>query len=333
MVQVQATGRDGVSRRVRRVSPIQNRRYAEKLEHRIRVELLDADGCDRSQAPLYSDYAPRFLVYATTNNRPSEVASKEAILRRHLVPAFGLLRLDQIRATDIEEFKARKLAERFAPSTIVNFLTVLRKSLTVAREWGLLDAVPAIRWLKREPCDMDFLSLEEVDRLIAAADQEWRTMITIAATTGLRRGELRALRWRDVDLEVPQLLVQRAAWKDHVSSPKSGRARLVPLCERARNAFRAHPHRCDLVFPDPRGAMLGVNAMRSPLRHATRRAGLRPIGWHTLRHSFASNLVMRRAPLKAVQELLGHATLEMTLRYAHLGPGLKREVVCLLDGA
>lgn len=179
---------------------------------------------------------------------------------------------------------------------------------------------------------MDFLSLGEVDRLISAADDEWRAMITVAATTGLRRGELRALRWRDVDLAVLCLLVEHAAWRDHVNSPKSGPARLIPLCERARAALASHPHRSEFVLPGPSGGMLAANAMKWPLRRATERAGLRPIGWHALRHSFASNLVvMRRAPLKAVQELLGHATIEMTLRYAHLSPELSREVVCLLD--
>ena len=78
--------------------------------------------------------------------------------------------------------------------------------------------------------------------------------------------------------------------------------------------------------------MLGKNEVKHPLWRACRKAGLRQIGWHVLRHTYASHLAMRGAPLKAIQELLGHATIEMTMRYAHLSPGARRDSARLLDG-
>ena len=87
------------------------------------------------------------------------------------------------------------------------------------------------------------------------------------------------------------------------------------------------------MFCDGDGHMLSKGACKWPLRRACRRAGLRRIGWHVLRHSFASHLVMRGAPLKAVQEMLGHSTIEMTMRYSHLSPDVRRDAVRLLDDA
>jgi len=79
--------------------------------------------------------------------------------------------------------------------------------------------------------------------------------------------------------------------------------------------------------------MLGKGASKWPLWSACKRAAVRRIGWHALRHTFASHLVMRRAPLKAVQELLGHSTIEMTMRYSHLSPDVRKDAVRLLDAA
>lgn len=75
----------------------------------------------------------------------------------------------------------------------------------------------------------------------------------------------------------------------------------------------------------------GLKRAKWPLWRVCKRAGLRRIGWHVLRHSFASHLVMKGVPLKVVQELLGHATMEMTMRYAHLSPNVGRDAVKLLD--
>lgn len=79
------------------------------------------------------------------------------------------------------------------------------------------------------------------------------------------------------------------------------------------------------------GRVLTKEECKHPLWRACKRAGLRRIGWHTLHHTFASHLAMRGAPLKAVQELLGHATIQMTMRYAHLAPEVARDAVKLLD--
>lgn len=130
------------------------------------------------------------------------------------------------------------------------------------------------------------------------------TMITVAARTGLRLGELLGLSWTDVDLEAGRLFVRRAVARGIVGTPKNGRSREVALSQQATAALEAHPRRSLLVFSDPEGKMLTKGVTKAPLAHALKRAGLRHIGWHALRHTFARHLVMRGAPIKAVQEFL-----------------------------
>jgi integrase len=229
---------------------------------------------------------------------------------------------------------AKEKKPGLSKKTVNNHLTVLRRILVVAKKRGLLDGVPEIEWLRAPKPDFDFLDFDEADRLVKAADGEWRWMILIGLRTGLRQGELLALRWEDVDLKTGLLRVRQSVTRGHVTEPKSGKGRDVPLSDDAVVAFKTQRHlRGPLVFCDQDGKMLVKTECKWPLWRACQRAGLRRISWHVLRHSFASHLAMRGVPLKVVQELLGHATMDMTMRYAHLSPNIPREAVKALDGS
>ena len=202
----------------------------------------------------------------------------------------------------------------------------------VAKKRGLIEAVPEIEWLRAPKPDFDFLDFDEADRLVRAADGEWRCMILVALRTGLRQGELLALRWEDVDLKKGLLRVRQSVTRGHVTEPKSGKGRDIPLSDDALAAFKAQRHlRGPLVFSARGWSDARKTECKHPLWRASKKAGLRRIGWHVLRHTFASHLAMRGVPLKAVQELLGHATMEMTMRYAHLSPNVPRDAVKALD--
>lgn len=287
-------------------------------------------------APLFRDFAKQFLdTYAETNNKPSEVHSKRTILRVHLVPFFGGMRLDEIEVEHIETYKAKKLKARKAAKTVNNHLTVLHRLFAVACEWKKIAYAPAIKWLKAPEPEFDFLTFAEADALIANASTSARPLIVTAVRTGLRLGELLALRWTDVDLDAGRLVVRRSVTRGVVGTPKSGRKREVALSQQALLTLREHREGAEgaLVFPGEKGSMLDKGKTKWRLWTSCKRAGIRRVGWHVLRHTFASHLAMRGAPLKAVQELLGHATIEMTMRYAHLSPDARREVVRLLDDA
>ena len=334
MVDVNFTHPDGRRQRIRKVSPVQTRRGAEAYERELRGTLLAGTFRRKEEeVPTLERFAQEFLDgYAKANNKPSEVAAKEWICRLHLVPVFGRRRLDEIDARSIERYKARKLDEGYKATTVNNQLMTLGKLLRVAQEWGIIQVVPTIRRLKVPKPDFDFLSFNEAQRLVDGAEPEWRPMVVLALNTGLRLGELLGLQWDDCDLVARRILVRRSSWHGVVGTPKSGRQREVPLNGRAVTALKEHRHlRGPWVFCQEDGAALVQHHCRPVLRRACKRAGMREVQWHALRHSFASHLVMCGEPLKAVQELLGHASIEMTMRYAHLSPDVRRSAVDALD--
>jgi integrase len=319
-------------------TPIVNTKMAAENAEREHIQrLLSAPStpppAPPKEVPTFAKFAEEFMAtYSEANNKPSEVQSKRTILRCHLLAAFGEKKLDVIQQREIEAYKSAKLKAGLAPKSVNNHLTILRRILSLAAEWGVLTHTPPVKWLKCPEPEFDFLDFDEAVRLEKGAAGEWAVMITVGLTTGLRQGELLALRWEDVDLVRGRLLVRRAVARGVIGTPKSGKSREIPLNEKALAALKRQRHlRGELVFCDDAGKMLRKGSCKWPLWSACKRAGLRRIGWHVLRHTFASHLVMRRAPLKAVQELLGHSTIEMTMRYSHLSPDVRKDAVRLLD--
>ena len=319
-------------RRIRKRSRVQSKKGTEAYERELIADALAAAEAaaaeaERAKERRFDDYATEFMeTYAVTNNGYSEVLSKERTLRLHLLPAFGGLPLQAIRRREIELYKAAKLKSGLNSKTVNNHLTVLRRMLVEAAEREYLEQIPVFSWLKTRKPKFFFLSFEEAERLLEGADEEWRTMITFALRTGLRIGELLALQWDDLDLIAGRVLVRQAVACEQLGSTKNDQTREIPLSRKTTAMMRQARHlRGPWVFCDAKGRRLTRSGTKWPLYRAWRRAGLaradkKVLGWHVLRHTFASHLVMRGVPLKVVQELLGHATIEMTMRYAHLSP-------------
>jgi integrase len=290
------------------------------------------------EVPTLGDFTEQFMTYSKTNNKPSTIHAKEWLLRVHLIPAFGAKRLDAIGAEQIERYKATKLDEGYVKKSINNHLTALRKLLNLAVEWNKIDRAPKVKGFKLGKDtveDEQYLTFEESDRFLQAATPEWKPLLVLAIRTGLRAGELLALRWQDVDLVAGQLVVRRTLWQDQEGPPKGGRTRPVPLSDETVATLKAHRHlRGPYVFCDEVGSRLTHSIIKDVVPATCRRAGLaKRITTHGLRHTFASHLAMRGVSLKTIQELLGHESFAMTLRYAHLSPDVRRDAVQLLDGS
>ena len=179
----------------------------------------------------------------------------------------------------------------------------------------------------------DFFSRDEVTKLVAVTrDPEERALLSFALDTGARAGEQLALEWGDIDWHNNLVVFRRSSTRGEVGPTKSGRERKVPMTERLVEALRRVKHlRGKLVFCRVDGKPLTLWQLHERLWGACRRAGLREIRWHDLRHTFASQLISAGVPLRQVQDWLGHSTITMTMRYSHLAPGQGAELIRALE--
>lgn len=273
-------------------------------------------------------------------------------------------RIDKLTAWQAEKWKTARKAAGIQPSTINRDVLMLKAVLNKAVEWGVLEINPmaGVKALKgTEKARVRYLTESEEARLFAAlgardermrqdrlSGNAWRLerghealpiirqeafadhlhpMVLVAINTGLRYGELSALTWQNTRLGViPSLTVEAA-------HAKSRKVRHVPLNKQATAALERwriqQNGEAGLVFSQPSGTR--IKSVRTAWKRILDEAEIADFRWHDLRHHFASKLVMAGVDLNTVRELLGHRSLEMTLRYAHLAPEHKAAAVAMLD--
>lgn len=328
--------------RLRKPSPGNSKASAEQFEAFLRQlvaqhgsvrEVLKIRKPTKSQACItLAEFMPRwFEGYVAVYNRPKEQHQKRCAFRAHLLQSFGTLRLNAITTEVIERYKAKKKLSGLTPKTINNHLAILRKCLATARDWNLLTEVPHVPTLRTSRPSFRYLSESEEKALLAATPPcQLRSMILVALRTGLRFSELTALRWEDIDLNRGLLAVHRSIVEGHIGPTKNLRSRHIRLTREVLDVLQATPKEHPLVFQHD-GAPVHQQVAIKRLRRLSKRAGIEPATWHDLRHTFASRLVARGAPLPAVQQLLGHADIAMTMRYTHLAPDTVSSAMDLLE--
>lgn len=327
----------GKQQRIRKRSPIPTRRGALETERQIRAE-LSAGSFKRKEEKkaTVNEFSELFMTtHARVENKPSEIKSKEAILKHHILPHFGNYLIDEIPGIAIPKFKERQKLLGLANKTINNQLIVLTTMLNRAEEWGAMKKAPKIKKLKVALSDPDFLTFDEASRLVTAgeSDPEWQSVVVVALNTGLRLGELLALQWDDLDLISGKMSVLRSDWQGQIGTPKSGKPRKIPLNAIALKVLKEQRHlRGPLVWCQKDGSAYNKDHFKNGLRRIRKKSGLRHFEWHVLRHTFASHLIMRNVSIRAVQELLGHSSIQMTMRYAHLAPDVGVRAVDALVG-
>lgn len=311
---------------------------------------------------LTADYLTRWLKTGRDSIRPSSWRQREQYVRSYMKPAIGHIPLARLTPADVERMTSGMIAAGKSPTTAASARVILRRALGDAVRDGVAGRnVAALARPPRRPTrsmeqGRDYLGTEQLRALLRAAENhEIGPLVTVAATTGLRQGELLGLRWQDVDLDAGTLNVRRAlarSWAGgwELAEPKTARSRrMLNLPAAARTAFArqrelqdttkatlgtAWQDRDGLIFTDEVGRpMMGRNVSRR-FYVLLNDAGLPHVPFHALRHSVATALLTAGVPLRVVADVLGHSTIVVTANvYAAVVPELRREAAEAMDRA
>jgi len=219
-----------------------------------------------------------------------------------------------------------------AAKTVNTHVGILMKCLRTAVDWERIAACPSVKPLKTTTPPFDFLTTDESERLIAAAAAEphYHSMVLVALRTGMRLGELLALGWEDMSFENRTITVCRSITRGIVGTPKSHKIRHIPMTDDVFATLSQMRKPSGKVWPGRGGTFHDYKAVYSALNRVREGAGVRHIGWHVLRHSFASQLAAAGVPVMAIKDLLGHSDINMTMRYSHMSPSVLHSAVAVL---
>jgi integrase len=256
--------------------------------------------------------------------------------KKHLQPRFGNTPLDKIKSLDLETLKRDLFNEGLSPASVKHILGLIRRVYNKMITWEYYDGrtpTASVQMPKVDNGRVRYLTHNEADQLMAALKSRspfWWRIAMISLHTGMRLGEIMALTRIDIDFQGKVIYVQRG---------KAG-SRMVQMNDTARAILQnapVHPA-SSLVFPQRNGEQIQTQNSGKLFSRVVKKLNLNPEGtpdsqkvvFHTLRHTFASWLVMAGIPLYTVSKLLGHASLDMTYRYAHLAPDVQKDAVNLL---
>ncbi len=332
---------DGRRRRLYRLVPPE-RPNTEDEAHRLRLRLVkevaaglhDPPPAAPQEVPTIATWLPRWYEHVAPDLAPATRASYGYSIERHLVPALGKHRLDELTAAHVAAFVADQRA-RYKPRTVVLRLRLLRMALRIAMDWDIIgrNVATRVRGPRIDNEQRPTLTIDQARALLAAtAGTRMEAMLTLALL-GLRKGEMRGLRWEDVDLDARRLSVRVQARDgetgQRVKTPTSRRT--IPLAaehvrtltahrDRERMARRAAGDRWQehgLVITGKAGKPISTHAVDYQWWKLRTAHQLDHIHWHDLRHTAASLLAEQGAHPTVIAAILGHAGLAMTAHYTH----------------
>jgi len=307
-------------RRIRR--KVGSEKDAENALAAIKADILRGEYRFKKDRKIrFEDFAKEYLDYAKINKR--SWGRDESSLKR-LLPFFGNMLLSKIAVRHIEEYKRMRL-EKVKTGTINRELASLKHMFTIAEKLGKFDGknpVKQVKFFQERQYVMKILDREEINRLIDAAAGHLKPILIIAVSTGMRKGEIFNLRWSDIDFVDHYI---------HIKKTKSNVMRKVPMNGVVATTLKNIERKSEFIFPSfwskKHKHIMEVFRL---FKAACKKAGIRDLRFHDLRHTAATLMVTGGIPLVTVSQILGHATIHMTMKYAHPTPEDKRKAVNVL---
>jgi len=306
-------------RRIRETYP--NRKTAEQALMKRKIEIAEGKFLDKRKEEKikFKDFAEEFIeVYAKPNKKSWK---RDQLSMKHLKKHFGEKYLSQITSYDIENYKKERIKE-VSPSTINRELACLKTMFNKAIEWKKVKENPVreVKLFKENNERIRYLKEDEIKKLLNNLSGSLRIIVIIALNTGMRLSEILNLRWEDIDFSTKLIYIRES---------KSGESREIPMTDIVYNTL------WDLKFTSQLKGRVSPFVFKGikkywvshRFHYIVKKLGIKDFRFHDLRHTFASYLAMMGVNLKTIQELLGHKTFKMTLRYAHLSKDYKREVM------
>ncbi|MBN2416790.1 tyrosine-type recombinase/integrase [bacterium] len=308
-------------RRIKESAGTRSRREAEKCLHSRMGDIVQGKFNleSRKPAPTLFEFSEQYVEWARQNKKHSSWVRDENSLKR-LLPVFGTERLTKINPFMVERYKIDRKA-RVQPATINREVSLLKRMLNLAVEWDIISKNPIkkVKKLKEPAGPVRFLEAREMRKLIDACEPPFQWIVITALNTGMRKMEVVNLTWPQVDL---------ARGLITLTATKNGETRHLPINRTLQTMFQEIPRVSNFVFAKKDGnPYVNINKAWTVARE---KSGV----WcrfHDLRHTFASHLVMNGVDLMTVKALLGHKTLAMVQRYAHLSGEHKMKAVSTLD--
>ena len=265
--------------------------------------------------------------HAEINVKPSTLAGYEHIIERNLMPRFEHLQMSDVTTGGLQVYVADR-RKAVSGKSALNEVVILKQMFKHAHKWGYTRSNPG-EYLERPKVikpEIEILEPKEVKLMLEKASELYRTAFLTAVLTGVRAGELWALQWGDLDWNGKRLFIRRSVWKGSFQTPKSQKSvRKIDLLDGLIPELRKWKLRCplserDLMFPSAEGSVTDHDNARN--RHfdaALRRAKLRHVSFHSLRHTNASLRIRAEQNIKYISTQLGHASVKITLdTYGHL---------------
>lgn len=310
-------------RKRRKIGP--SKKLAQQVLKDVHVKLAKGEylGVYDEKKILFEDFSEQYLVFSKNNKAESTYNRRDKVSVSHLKEAFQGRFLFDITPRMIENYKAKRL-KKVSPATVNRELACLKHMYNKAMEWDAVKSNPVkkVKLLKEPPGRLRYLSQDEVPKLLDACNGYLRSIVITALNTGMRKGEILALKWQEVDLHHRKITVKK---------PKNNEVRVIPINETLYQELSElyEDSDSDYVFANGDGQRFGD--IKKGFSLALERAEIEDFHFHDLRHTFGSYLVMQGIDLKTVQQVMGHKEIKTTMRYSHLSPEYVQQAMGRLD--